>query len=40
MDPRVVEKPSRVYMHPGLHLNYQQVMDDVSRELQAQGVAT
>ena len=40
VDPRVVEKPPRVYMHPGLHLNYEQVMDDVSRELQAQGVQT
>jgi len=40
VDPRVVEKPPRVYMHPGLHLNYEQVMDDVSRELQAQGVST
>jgi asparagine synthase (glutamine-hydrolysing) len=40
VDPRVVEKAPRVYMHPGLHLNYQQVMDDVARELQAQGVPT
>jgi len=40
VDPRVVEKPLRVYTHPGLHLNYEQVMDDVSRELQAQGVST
>jgi asparagine synthase (glutamine-hydrolysing) len=39
-DPRVVEKPPRVYLHPGLHLSYEQVMDDASRELRLQGVAT
>ncbi len=38
VDPRVVEATPRVFMHPGLHLSYQQVMDDASRELQAQGL--
>ena len=40
VDPRVVERAPPVYTHPGLHLSYQQVMDDASREMDAQGVAT
>jgi asparagine synthase (glutamine-hydrolysing) len=38
VDPRVGERPQRRYPHPGLHLSYEQVMSDVERELEIQGV--
>jgi asparagine synthase (glutamine-hydrolysing) len=31
-DPRVVERPARVYEHPGLHLSYAQVVAEAERE--------
>ena len=38
VDPRVGERPARDYAHPGLHLSYEEVMDERSNELEAQGV--
>lgn len=37
-DPRVVPPPEPVYLHPGLHLDYQQVTERLERETSAARV--
>jgi hypothetical protein len=36
-DARVIQRPEPVYRHPGLHLNYEEVVDQLDRE--REGVA-